>query len=128
MVAPLVGVAVGAAARAVAKKVATNAAKKAMTTGKAKKLAESSKRFDPPVKGSGKPKYKNTIKEARVDTKKDTKMSVFAGKKLTKSESAARNRKSENIPKQIAKEEKIRTGVNTAKPATPKVPVKKPKK
>ena len=99
-----------------------------MTTGKAKKMAEPSKKFDPPVKGSGKPKYKNTIKEARVDTKKDTRLSVLGGKRLTKSESKARNRKSENIPKQITKEEKIRTGVNTAKPTTPKVPVKKPKK
>ena len=132
MPAPLIAGAAAVAGRLVAKKVAQEAAKKvakkAMTTGKAKKLAESSKRFDPPVKGSGKPKYKNTIKEARVDTKKDTKLSVLAGKKLTKSESAARNRKSENIPKQIAKEEKIRTGVNTAKPTTPKVPVKKPTK
>jgi len=99
-----------------------------MSTGKMKKLAEPSKKFDPPVKGSGKLKYKNTIKEARIDTKKDTRLTVLGGKKLTKSESAARNRKSENIPKQIAKEEKIRTGVNTAKPTTPKVPVKKPKK
>jgi hypothetical protein len=110
MVAPLVGLAVGAAARAVAKKVASNAAKKTV------------------AKGSGKLKYKNTIKEARVNTKQAEKMDRLAGKKLTKSEAQARTRKTTNLPKQIAKEEKIRTGVNTAKPATKKVPVKKPKK
>ena len=115
------------AAKKVAQETAKKVAKKAMTTGKVKKLAESSKRFDPPVKGSGKPKYKNTIKEARVDTKKLS-TDRIAGKKLTKSEATARARKTPNLPREIAKEEKIRTGINTAKPTTPKVPVKKPKK
>ena len=110
MPAPLVPIVIGAAARAVAKKVASNAAKKAV------------------AKGSGKLKYKNTIKEARVNTKQAEKLDRLAGKKLSKSEAQARTRNSKNLPKQIAKEEKIRTGVNTAKPATPKVPVKKPKK
>lgn len=103
---PLVGLAVGAAARAVAKKVASNAVKKTV------------------AKGSGKLKYKNTIKEARVNTKQAEKMDRLAGKKLTKSEAQARTRNSKNLPKQIAKEEKIRKGVNTEKPKTPKVPVK----
>lgn len=76
------------------------------------------------AKGSGKLKYKNTIKEARINTKQAEKLDRLAGKKLTKSESQARTRNSKNLPKQIAKEEKIRTGVNTAKPTTPKVPVK----
>jgi hypothetical protein len=76
-----------------------------------------------PKKGTGKPKYKNTIKEARVNTKKPT-VTRLAGETLTKTEAKARMRKAPNLPKQIAKEEKIRTGVNTAKPATPKVPVK----
>jgi hypothetical protein len=76
------------------------------------------------AKGSGKIKYKNTIKEARVNTVLAEKMDRLMGKKLTKSESQARTRSAKNLPKQIAKEEKIRTGVNTAKPTTPKIPVK----
>lgn len=75
-------------------------------------------------KGSGKIKYKNTIKSARLNTVLAEKMDRLAGKKLTKSESQARTRSAKNLPKQIAKEEKIRTRVNTAKPTTPKVPVK----
>ena len=110
MPAPIIAGAAAIAARLAAKKVASNAAKKAV------------------AKGSGKLKYKNTIKEARVNTKQAEKMDRLAGKKLTKSEAQGRTRKTKNLPKQIAKEEKIRTGVNTAKPATPKVPVKKPKK
>ena len=106
MVAPLVGLAVGAAARAVAKKAAKEVVKKAAATG------------------SGKLKYKNTIKEARTNTKKLS-TDRIAGKKLTKSEATARARKTPNLPKEIAKEEKIRTGVNTAKPSTKKVPTKK---
>jgi hypothetical protein len=58
------------------------------------------------AKGSGKIRYKNTIKEARVNTKQAMKMDSFAGKKLTKSESQARTRTAPNLPKQIAKEEK----------------------
>ena len=106
MVAPLVGLAVGAAARAVGKKAAKEVVKKAAATG------------------SGKLKYKNTVKEARTNTKKLS-TDRIAGKKLTKSEATARARKTPNLPKEIAKEEKIRTGVNTAKPSTKKVPTKK---
>jgi hypothetical protein len=106
MVAPLVGLAVGAAARAVGKKAAKEVVKKAAATG------------------SGKLKYKNTVKEARTNTKKLSTERI-AGKKLTKSEATARARKTPNLPKEIAKEEKIRTGVNTAKPSTKKVPTKK---
>jgi hypothetical protein len=97
---------------------------KAPSTGLQKFLGKEAKMYDAPKKGSGKLKYKNTIKEARVDTKKSSKLAALGGKKLTKSEAQARNRKTINTPKQIAKEEKIRTGVNTAKPTTPKVPVK----
>ena len=107
MPAPLVGLAIGAAARAVGKKAAKEVVKKAAATG------------------SGKLKYKNTIKEARVNTKQAEKMDRLAGKKLSKSEAQARTRKATNLPKQIAKEEKVRTGVNTAKPSTKKVPTKK---
>lgn len=106
MPAPLVGLAIGAAARAVAKKGATKAAKKVAASG------------------SGKLKYKNTVKEARLNTKKLSTEQI-AGKKLTKSEATARARKTPNLPREIAKEDKIRTGVNTAKPSTPKVATKK---
>ena len=107
---PVPAIVAGAAAvagRLATKKVATEAAKKAA------------------AKGSGKLKYKNTVKEARVNTKQAEKMDRLAGKKLSKSEAQARTRKATNIPKQIAKEEKIRTGVNTTKPSTKKVPTKK---
>jgi len=106
---PVPAIVAGAAAvagRLAAKKVATEAAKKVA------------------AKGSGKLKYKNTVKEARIDTKKLS-TDRIAGKKLSKSEATARARKTPNLPKEIAKEDKIRTGVNTAKPSTPKVPVKK---
>lgn len=95
-----------------------------VSTGKAKIEKAKANPYAEPVKGSGKVKYKNTVKEARLDTKKLS-TDRIAGKKLTESEAKARARKTPNLPKQIAKEEKIRTGVNTAKPATPKVPVKK---
>jgi hypothetical protein len=107
---PVPAIVAGAAAvagRLATKKVATEAAKKVA------------------AKGSGKLKYKNTVKEARVNTKQAEKMDRLAGKKLSKSEAQARTRKATNIPKQIAKEEKIRTGVNTTKPSTKKVPTKK---
>jgi hypothetical protein len=106
---PVPAIVAGAAAvagRLAAKKVATEAAKKVA------------------AKGSGKLKYKNTVKEARIDTKKLS-TDRIAGKKLSKSEATARARKTPNLPKEIAKEDKIRTGVNTAKPSTPKVPAKK---
>ena len=115
---PVPAIVAGAAAvagRLAAKKVAQEAAKKVATTA-AKKAAAS---------GSGKLKYKNTVKEARINTKQAEKMDRLAGKKLSKSEAQARTRNAKNLPKQIAKEEKIRTGVNTAKPTTPKVATKK---
>ena len=74
-------------------------------------------------KGSGKPKYQNVIKEARVNTKKPT-VTRLAGQALTKAKAKAKMKKQPNIPKQIDREEKIRKGVRTAKPSTPKVPVK----
>ena len=97
---------------------------KGASTGLKKFLGQEAKMYEPRKKGTGKPKYQNVIKEARTDTKKDTKPVAIAGKKLTKSEAQARNRKAENIAKQIDREEKIRKGVRTAKPSTPKVPVK----
>jgi hypothetical protein len=106
---PVPAIVAGAAAiagRLAAKKVATEAAKKVA------------------AKGSGKLKYKNTVKEARINTKKLS-TDRIAGKKLSKSEATARARKTPNLPKEIAKEDKIRTGVNTAKRSTPKVPAKK---
>ena len=97
---------------------------KAPSTGLKKFLAQEEKMYEPRKKGTGKLKYQNVIKEARVDTKKSTKPVAIAGKKLTKSEAEARNRKSENIAKLNDREEKIRKGVRTAKPSTPKVPIK----
>jgi len=102
---------------------------KAPSTGLQKFLGREAKMYDIPKKGSGKPKYKNTIKEARLNTKESSPLSKTnlkraAGKKVTKSEARASRRKEDNIPKAIAKEEKIRTRVNTEKPKTPKVPVK----
>jgi len=97
---------------------------KGSSTGLKKFLGQEEKMYEPRKKGTGKLKYQNVIKEARVDTKKDTKPVAVAGKKLTKSEAQARNRKAENIAKQIDREEKIRKGVRTEKPSTKKVPVK----
>ena len=102
---------------------------KAPSTGLQKFLGREAKMYDIPKKGSGKPKYKNTIKEARLNTKEGSPLSKsnlkrVAGKKVTKSEAQASRRKEDNTPKAIAKEEKIRTRVNTEKPSTPKVPVK----
>jgi hypothetical protein len=97
---------------------------KAPSTGLKKVLAQEAKMYEPRKKGTGKLKYQNVIKEARTNTKKDTKPVAVAGKKLTKSEAQARNRKTENIAKQIDREEKVRKGVRTEKPSTKKVPVK----
>jgi hypothetical protein len=97
---------------------------KGTSTGLKKFFGQEAKKYDPPVKGSGKPKYQNVVKEARTDTKKGTKLVALSGKKLTKSEAQARNRKAENVAKQIDREEKVRKGVRTVKPKTPKVPVK----
>jgi hypothetical protein len=98
------------------------------STGLQKFLSQGEKLFDPPRKGSGKVKYQNVIKSARVNTKKDTKPVAIAGKKLTESEAKARNRKAENLAKQIDREHKIRMRQRTEKPPTKKVPVKKPAK
>jgi hypothetical protein len=126
----------GVAARAVAKKLATKAVKKGtkstkgqgMSTGKAKVEAykkSSFKKYEAPVKGSGKPRYQNVIKEARVNTKQAERKVSLGGKKLTKSESQARTRNAPNLAKQIDREYKIEKGVRTAKQITPKVPTKK---
>jgi hypothetical protein len=104
-----------------------------MSTGKMKKLAEPSKAYDPPVKGSGKPKYQNVIKSERVDTKaprKDpianaSKVLKSLGKKTSKQEITRKAGKSKNIAKEIDRENKVTKGVRTEKPKTPKVPVKK---
>jgi len=96
---------------------------KAPSTGLKKVLAQESKMYDPIKKGSGKPKYQNVIKEARLDTKKPTATRV-AGKALTKAEAKAKMKKAPNLPKQIDREEKVRKGVRTEKPSTKKVPVK----
>ena len=97
---------------------------KAPSTGLKKFFGQEAKKYEAPVKGSGKPKYQNVVKEARTDTKKATKLVALSGKKLTKSEAQARNRKAENVAKQIDREEKVRKGVRTEKPKTAKVPVK----
>ena len=97
---------------------------KAPSTGLKKFLGQEAKMYEPRKKGTGKLKYQNVIKEARTNTKKDTKPVAVAGKKLTKSEAQARNRKAENIAKQIDREEKVRKGVRTEKPSTKKVPTK----
>ena len=96
---------------------------KAPSTGLKKVLAQESKMYEPIKKGSGKPKYQNVIKEARLDTKNPTATRV-AGKALTKAEAKAKMKKAPNLPKQIDREAKEKKGQRTAKPSTPKVPVK----
>jgi hypothetical protein len=134
MPAPLIGLAVGAAARLAAKKAAQAGAKKsvkkAMTTGKAKIQAAKdnpSKKYEPPVKGSGKPKYQNVIKEARLEPKKATTPTSLSGKKLTAEQIKRMAQKKPNLAKEIDREAKMKKGQVTAKPKTPKVPVKKTK-
>ena len=97
---------------------------KGSSTGLKKVLNQESKMYEPIKKGSGKPKYQNVIKEARVNTKRAEKMESLAGKKLSKSEAQARTRKATNTAKEIDREEKARKGVRTEKPSTKKVPVK----
>jgi hypothetical protein len=71
-----------------------------------------SKKTDlPRKKGSGKVKYKNTTKEARVNTVEAVKMFPQL--------------KGENMPKLNDREEKVRKGVRTESPSTPKVAIKK---
>ena len=92
-----------------------------------------SKTYEPPVKGSGKPKYQNVIKEARVDTKAPGKKAAQGAAKVlrdtrygkpSKEEIMRKESKRPNIAKQIDREEKVRKGVRTEKPSTPRVPVK----
>jgi hypothetical protein len=71
---------------------------------------KSTKAALPRKKGSGKVKYKNTTKEARVNTTEAVKMFPQL--------------KGENLPKQLDREEKVRKGVRTESPSTPKVQVK----
>ena len=106
-----------------------------ISTGKAKAIAAPGKTYEQPVKGSGKPKYQNVIKEARTDTKATRKESIKKGQsilkpigvKATKQEITRKASKEPNIAKQIDREYKEQKGVRTAKPATPKVPIKKNK-
>ncbi len=86
-------------------------------------------KYAPGKKGSGKPKYQNTIKEARVNTRAEAKQSIkniskITGKKLTEKDISRKAEKRPNLAKQIDREEKIRKGVRTEKPAT-KTPVKR---
>ena len=137
MPAPLVGLAVGAVGRLAAKKAAQEAAKKvakkattkAMTTGKAKIQAAKNKQYEPRIKGSGKPKYQNVIKEARIEPKKKTisNINYKTGKKRTPEEIKRKAQKSPNPAKEIDREAKMKKGQITAKPKTSKVPVKKSK-
>ena len=89
-----------------------------------------SKTYEPPVKGSGKPKYQNVTKENRLNTKerqvnitKHVKEKI-AGKKVTQQEKRALGNKAENVAKQIDREYKVQKGVRTEKLSTPRVPVK----
>ena len=75
------------------------------------KIMESTKKNLPRKKGSGKVKYKNTTKEARLNTKEAVK--------------GFPQLKNENIPKLNDREEKVRKGVRTESPSTAKVPIKK---
>ena len=106
---------------------------KGASTGLKKVLAAESKMYDAPKKGSGKPKYQNVIKSQRVDTKEPRKEPIknvskvlkSLGTKTSKQEVTRKAGKSPNLAKQIDREEKVRKGVRTEKPSTPKVPVKR---
>jgi hypothetical protein len=143
MPAPLVIAGLSTAGKLAVKKFAQNQIKKnagttvkkgtqstkgqGMSTGKSKVVASQknpAKKYEPPVKGSGKPRYQNAIKEARINTKQASKMSDLAGRKLSKSESQARTRNAPNIAKQIDREYKVQKGVRTEK-SNVKVPIKK---
>ena len=103
---------------------------KAPSTGLKKFYGQEAKKYDPPVKGSGKPKYQNVVKEGRTNTKKRTVdittdvKTRLVGKKVTAQEKRAIGNKAENVAKEIDRENKVRKGVRTEKPKTPKVPVK----
>jgi hypothetical protein len=86
-------------------------------------------KYAPGKKGSGKPKYQNTVKEARVNTRAEAKQSIknvskITGKKLTEKDISRKAEKRPNLAKQIDREEKVRKGVRTEKSAT-KTPVKR---
>ena len=102
---------------------------KAPSTGLKKFFGQEAKRFDEPVKGSGKPKYQNVVKSERVDTKASDKARIKSGSKIlgmktTKQAVTRKAGKKPNVAKEIDREEKVRKGVRTEKPKTPKVPVK----
>ena len=103
---------------------------KGASTGLKKFLAQEDKMYEPRKKGSGKPKYQNVIKEARLDTKKKPVTSVvkvkekILGKNVTQQEKRAIGNKVENIAKAIDREAKEKKGQRTEKPSTKKVPVK----
>ena len=100
------------------------------STGFKKALNAPDKEYNQPVKGSGKPKYQNVVKEARLDTKKRTVditthvKQNLVGKKVTAQEKRAIGNKAENTAKLIDREHKVEKGVRTESPSTPKVPVK----
>ena len=102
---------------------------KAPSTGLKKFIGQEAKRFNQPVLGSGKPKYQDVVKSERTNTKASSKESIKSGskvlgKKRTKQEVNRKADKKPNVAKQIDREYKERKGVRTAKPSTPKVPVK----
>ena len=124
----------GDSGRAIAGK-ASGARAGLTSTGKAKVQeyqTSSTKKYEPPVKGSGKPKYQNVIKEARVDTKAPRKEEIKNVRQITKAPDAKVSKKEitrkasnePNIAKQIDREYKVEKGVRTESPSTPKVPVK----
>ena len=118
--------------RAIAGK-ASGAKAKLTSTGKAKineYNASSTKKYEAPVKGSGKPKYQNVIKEARLNTKERAVKGIentknIVGKQVTQQQRRALGNKVENTAKMIDREAKELKGQRTVKPSTPKVPVKK---
>ena len=105
---------------------------KAPSTGLKKFLGREAKMYEPSKKGSGKPKYQNVIKSERVNTKEPRKEPIrnvskvlkSLGTKTSKQEVTRKAGKSPNIAKQIDRETKEKKGQRTAKPTTPKVPVK----
>lgn len=87
-------------------------------------------RYKEPTKGRGKPKYQNVVKDARVNTKsadiaREKNLAKFLDKPMSKNAISRRAGKKPNVAKQIDIENKERKGVRTAKPSTPKVPVKR---
>ena len=118
---------------------ASGAKAKLTSTGKAKVeeyKSSSTKRYEAPVKGSGKPKYQNVTKEGRVDTKAARKEALKKGVNILKpigvkpgkQEITRKAGKEPNIAKMIDREAKELKGQRTPKRVpgvTPKLPVKK---